>query len=330
MHYINTLTEGQQVKEIYLVKKVTSALTKSGKQYLSVLLSDKTGTLDAKIWDPASPGIAEFEAMDYIWVGGEIVVFNNANQLNIRQARKAREGEYLPKDYMPTSDRDVDEMYEELMRLIRSVKSPYYQQLLYSFFQDPEFQKRFCFHSAAKSVHHGFVGGLLEHTLSVAKICSFYAKHYAFLDRDLLLTAAICHDIGKLEEIAPFPVNDYTDDGQLLGHIVIGVGMIREKIRDIPDFPKIKENELVHCILSHHGELEYGSPKKPALCEALALSFADITDARMETMREAIYSQLSPSMAWKGFHKFLDTNIRATSDVSQRLMNAKTEEDPEN
>ncbi len=313
MRFINTFSDGTQIKDIYLVRKVNALQTKTGRAYWSVTLQDKTGSVEAKVWEPDSPGIEEFEVMDYIFVGGEVTIFNNANQVNIRQARKARDGEYDPADYLPCSSQNIEEMYEELMRLIGSVKAPYMNTLLMHFFGDADFKKKFCFHSAAKSVHHGFVGGLLEHTLSVAKVCSYFAKHYPFLDRDLLVTAAICHDIGKLKELTPYPANDYTDEGQLLGHIMIGANMISEAIRDIPDFPQIKANELLHCILSHHGELEFGSPKKPAICEAMALSFADNMDAKMETLKEALYDQPGNTTAWRGFHKFLDTNIRGTS-----------------
>lgn len=313
MRYINTLTEGEQVKEIYLVRKITQGVTKNGKPYLSVTLLDKTGTLEGKIWDPDSPGIEDFSEGDYVSVTGEINVYNNNNQIKITHLRKASEGEYIPADYLPSSDQDIDEMYNELMRLINSVKTDYMKELLLSFFGDEAFAKRFKFHSAAKSVHHAFVGGLLEHTLSVAKVCNFFAKHYPFLDRDLLLTAAICHDIGKLDELSPYPVNDYTDEGQLVGHIVISAEMVRDHIKDIPHFPDIKKRELIHCILAHHGELEFGSPKKPALCEAVALSFADNVDAKMETMKEAIYNMPTTNIGWKGFNRFLDTNVRATS-----------------
>lgn len=313
VRYINTLSDGCQVKDIYLVRKVNALQTKTGRAYWSVTLQDKTGSVEAKVWEPDSPGIEEFDVMDYIFVGGEVTVFNNANQVNIRQARKAREGEYDPSDYLPCSQQDIGEMYEELMRLIGSVKAPYMKELLMYFFGDEGFKKRFCFHSAAKSVHHGFVGGLLEHTLSVAKVCSYFSKHYPFLDRDLLVTAAICHDIGKLEELTPYPANDYTDAGQLLGHIMIGANMVQDAIKGIPDFPAVKANELLHCILSHHGELEFGSPKKPAICEAMALSFADNMDAKMETLKEALYDQPGNRTAWRGFHKFLETNIRGTA-----------------
>lgn len=313
MQYINELKEGQKVSDIYLVKKVTHAQAKNGKEYWSVTLQDKTGTVDGKIWDPGSPAINDFENMDYIWVGGEVTVFNNANQINIRQTRLADAGSYSPADYVPCSERDIDEMYAELMGFVNSVKTPYFNALLLTFFDDDDFKKRFCYHSAARSVHHGFVGGLLEHTLSVTRVCDFFAKNYPILNRDLLLTAAICHDIGKLDELSPYPTNDYTDDGQLIGHIVIGANMVRDAIRNIEGFPKIRENELIHCILSHHGELEFGSPKKPSLAEAVALSFADNTDAKMETMKEALNTSGARGTEWMGFNRYIESNIRRTA-----------------
>lgn len=311
MHYIETLREGERVNEIYLCKNKQSALTKAGKPYEALILQDKTGTLDAKIWEPGSVGIDEFEALDYIAVMGDITSFQGNLQLNVKRVRKVQEGEYDPKDYLPVSSRDIDEMYDELKKLIASVTNPYLKQLLASFFlEDADFEKRFKFHSAAKSVHHGFVGGLLEHTLGVAKNCDYFAKTYPILNRDLLLSAAIFHDIGKLEELSTFPENDYTDEGQLLGHIMIGAEMVGERIRTIPGFPKGLANELKHCILAHHGELEYGSPKKPALAEALALSFADNIDAKMETVREIFASVPENNLEWQGYNRLLESNIR--------------------
>ena len=318
MKYINTFQEGTQVKDVYLCKRAQSAMTKAGKHYMNVSLQDKTGMVDAKIWDPDSPGIGDFEEMDYVWVIGEVVIFNDKNQLNIRQIRRAGQREYDPADYMPTSRKPVNDMLDSLLGHIETVEAPYMKKLLYHFFVDDQrFCASFCSHSAAKSVHHGFIGGLLEHTLSVTGICSFFASNYPFLDRDLLITAAILHDIGKVKELSPFPRNDYTDEGQLLGHISIGAYMVWDVIRDIEDFPEIKAHELIHCMLSHHGELEFGSPKKPALVEALALSFADNVDAKMETMREALYQNPGNySLKWQGVNKYIDSNIRRTS-VSQ-------------
>ena len=315
MKFIETLREGERINEIYLCKSKQAALTKSGKPYDNVLLQDKTGTLDAKIWDPGSVGIDEFDALDYVAVTGDVTSFQGNLQLSIKRVRKVGEGEYEPENYLPVSDKDIDEMYQEMMGYIASVKNPYLSRLLHMFFDDAAFAKAFKFHSAAKSVHHGFVGGLLEHTVSVTRNCNYFAQNYPFLNRDLLLTAAMFHDIGKLKELSTFPANDDTDDGQLLGHIMIGAEWIGEKIREIDGFPEVLANELKHCILAHHGELEYGSPKKPALVEALALSFADNLDAKMETVREVLAGVPENNLQWQGFNRLLDTNIRRTSTI---------------
>lgn len=313
MKYIESLREGERINEVYLCKFKQAALTKAGKPYDNVILQDKTGTLDAKIWDPGSVGIDEFDAMDYVAVTGDITSFQGNLQLSIKRVRKVGEGEYDPKDYLPATDKNVDEMYAELMGFVNSVKNPYLSRLLHSFFDDVDFGKAFKFHSAAKSVHHGFVGGLLEHTVSVTRNCDYFAQNYPFLNRDMLLTAAMFHDIGKLKELSTFPENDYTDAGQLLGHIIIGTEWIGEKIREIDGFPEVLANELKHCILAHHGELEYGSPKKPALVEALALSFADNLDAKMETVRELLNNVPDNNLTWQGYNRLLESNIRKTS-----------------
>ena len=315
MKFIETLREGERINEIYLCKFKQAALTKSGKPYDNVILQDKTGTLDAKIWDPGSVGIDEFDAMDYVAVTGDVTSFQGNLQLSIKRVRKVGEGEYEPENYLPVTDKDIDEMYKEMMGYINSIKNPYLSKLLHMFFDDEAFAKAFKFHAAAKSVHHGFVGGLLEHTVSVTRNCNYFAENYPFLNRDLLLTAAMFHDIGKLKELSTFPENDYTDAGQLLGHIMIGAEWIGDKIREIDGFPVVLANELKHCILAHHGELEYGSPKKPALVEALALSFADNLDAKMETVREILAGVPENNLQWQGFNSLLDSNIRRTSTI---------------
>lgn len=313
MKYISTLREGERINEIYLCKSKQAAMTKNGKPYDNVILQDKTGTLDAKIWDVGSVGIEEFEAMDYIAITGDITSFQGNLQCSIKRARKVGEGEYDPADYLPVSDKDIDAMYNELMGYIDSVKNQYLSKLLHSFFDNEEFERRFKFHSAAKSVHHGFVGGLLEHTLGVTKNCDYFSNMYPVLNRDLLITAAIFHDIGKLKELSTFPENDYTDAGQLLGHIMIGAEWVGGAIRTIDGFPVVLANELKHCILAHHGELEFGSPKKPALVEALALSFADNIDAKMETFRELLVNVPENDLDWQGYNRFMETNFRRTS-----------------
>lgn len=314
MRYIKDLREGIRITEVYLCKTKQILIAKSGKEYGSLILQDKTGTTDAKIWDLGSPGIGDFDALNYVVIDADVNTFNDKIQLNVRRIRKAMPGEYIESDYVPVSSKDIDKMYNDLKEKIFSIKDTNYSLLLSKFFiEDTAFADRFKTASAAKSVHHGFVGGLLEHTLSVANMCDYFCSTYPLLKRDLLITAAIFHDIGKIEEISAFPENDYTDAGQLLGHIVIGSTMIYEKAKTIDAFPEKKLNELVHCILSHHGELEYGSPKRPALLEAFALNFADNTDAKMETVIEEL-SRAGDNTSWLGYNKMLETNIRKTSE----------------
>ena len=313
MKYIESFREGERVSGIYLCKNRQSALTKTGKAYENVILQDKTGTADAKIWDPNSQGIDDFANLDYVDIVADVTSFQGQMQLNIKRARKAREGEYNPVDYLPVSSKDINEMYQELLGFVAKVKNPYLSQLLKSLFvEDKDFVKAFKFSSAAKTVHHGFVGGLLEHTLSVTKLCDYYISYYPMINGDLLYTAAMCHDIGKVYELSAFPANDYTDEGQLLGHIMIGAEMVGDRIRQIPGFPVKLGNELKHCILAHHGELEYGSPKKPALLEAIALNFADNTDAHMQTMIEALKAA-GENQGWLGYNRLFESNIRKTS-----------------
>ena len=312
MRFINTLREGDSVRSIYLCKNKRTAETRNGRQYDNLTLQDKTGTLDGKVWDPNSGGIADYDEMDFIEVFGEVVSYNNNLQLNIKQLRKPYEDEYNVADYLPSSEKNIETMYAELLSYIKQVENKYLRQLLeYYFVKDEKFIKVFKGHSAAKSVHHGFAGGLLEHTLSIVKMCAYYVSAYPLLSKDLLFTAAIFHDIGKTKELSAFPENDYTDDGQLLGHIVIGVEMISEGVRSIEGFPAKLASELKHCVIAHHGELEYGSPKKPALPEAVALHYADATDAKMQTLAEIFKDKEGTD--WRGFNRILDSNVRKSS-----------------
>ena len=315
MKFIKELKEGDRVFDIYLCKHKQEAVTKNGKPYESVILQDKTGTIDAKVWEPNNPGIGDYDDLDYIEVYGDVTNFQGQLQISVKRIRVCREGEYNPSDYLPVSSKGIDTMYNELKTLIGSIKNTYLHQLLQDLFiEDADFVKKFCNSSAAKTVHHGFVGGLLEHTLGVTKLCDYYCSAYPILQRDLLLTAAMCHDIGKVKEISAFPVNDYTDDGQLLGHIVMGAQMLGERAAKIDGFPHNLLAELQHCILAHHGELEYGSPKKPALVEAVALNLADNTDARMETITE-IFAANKSKKEWLGYNKLFESNLRRTDEV---------------
>ncbi|MBR1471181.1 MAG: HD domain-containing protein [Lachnospiraceae bacterium] len=312
MRYIKDLAEGNKIQGIYYCKSKLSTETKNGKPYESVMLQDKTGMLDAKVWEPYSPAIHEYEAGDYIEVTGDVIMFNNARQAKLSRIRRCREDEYDPADYMPMTRKNIDGMYTELLGLVDSVSNPFIKRLLDAFFRDEAFAKEFKKASAAKTVHHGFIGGLLEHSLNVASLCSHMCEMYPVLNRNLLVGAALLHDVGKVRELSAFPENDYTDEGQLLGHIIIGAQMVAEQIRQIEGFPAELSAEIQHCILAHHGELEYGSPKKPAIIEALALNLADNMDAKIETFTEVLEN--NEKEGWLGYNKFLDSNLKRTRD----------------
>ena len=313
MRYIESLREGDHVSGIYLCKNKVDAKTKNAKTYYSLVLQDRTGTVDGKVWDLSS-GIDHFEAMDYIHLDGDVVIYQGAPQLNIRRIRRAREGEYDPAEYLPVSPYDEKAMFDRILGYVSGIKHPALKKLAESFFvDDADFVKEFRKHSAAKSVHHSFVSGLLQHTLRVTELCDFYCRRYPMIQRDLLITGALLHDIGKLQELGPFPVNDYTDDGQLLGHILLGYGMVKEHIGRIAGFPKKTASELLHLILSHHGELEFGSPKKPALLEAVALHYADNTDAKLESMSEFLSGAANGD--WLGYQRLWESNVRRTTPL---------------
>lgn len=322
MTFIKEYKEGNKFFGIYLCKSKQILKTKAGKTYYSLILQDKTGVIDGKVWELTN-GIAEFEALDFIMVDGMVTTFQGSRQVNISRIRQAQEGEFDPKEYIPASKYDIEEMYEQLKGYIASVKEPHLNRLCEMIFiENKDIMKCFKEHSAAKSVHHGFIGGLLQHTLAVTKLCDFFAANYKILDRDLLITAAMFHDIGKLYELSAFPSNEYTDDGQLLGHIFLGAEWIGKWVQEIPGFPVVLASELRHCILAHHGELEYGSPKKPSIAEAMVLNFADNADAKLQTTAE-LYEKSDPTLAWLGFNRLLDANIRQSSGYLEKRKNEK-------
>ncbi|NLK38280.1 MAG: HD domain-containing protein [Epulopiscium sp.] len=309
MRYIKELREGENVVEHYLCKSRQVLKSRAGKSYLSLKLQDKTGTVDAKVWD-MSNDIKSFEENDFIKIDANVIVYQNDLQLNVKKIRRSMEGEYDPMDYIPCSEKNIDSMYQELLGYIRTIKSPYIKKLLeIIFLKHPVVSKRFKTHSAAKNIHHGYMGGLVEHTLSVTQICDFVAPRYKFVDRDILIASAMLHDVGKVLELSEFPVNDYTDDGQLLGHLIIGAEMIKDAAAQIEGFPKQLESLLKHCMLSHHGEYEYGSPKLPKTIEAFILHCADNLDAKTKVIEEMLEND-STQGSWAGYQKMLQRNIR--------------------
>lgn len=311
MRYINELREGESVVGHYLCKTKQTLKSRAGKSYYSLKLQDKTGTIDAKVWD-LNRDINSFEENDFIKIDGTVLIYNNEPQLNVRRIRKSMEGEYDPMDYIPSTEKDIDAMLKELLGYINTIQEPYIKALLEEiFYQNEEVKRCFRTHSAARTMHHSYLGGLVEHTLSVTQICDFMAGRYKKVNRDLLVATAMLHDVAKVKELSQFPTNEYTDAGQLLGHIVMGAEMVHEAAMKIPGFPKTLENLIKHSILSHHGEYEYGSPELPKTIEAFILHCADNMDAKTKAMEEAIAGKTNQG-EWVGYQRIMQRNIRTS------------------
>ncbi len=311
MRYINELREGENVVGHYLCKSKQTLKSRAGKSYYSLKLQDKTGLLDGKVWD-LNNEIKSFEENDFIKIDGTVIIYNNEPQINIRRIRKSQEGEYDPMDYIPSTEKDTNEMCKKLLGYIDTIDNKYIKKLLDEIFnKNKTVADNLKKHSAARTLHHGYLGGLLEHTLSVTEICDFMSNRYKRVDRDILICSAMLHDIGKIYELSQFPINEYTDDGQLLGHIFIGAEMVHDAAAKIEGFPAELESIIKHCILAHHGEFEYGSPELPKTIEAFILHCADNMDAKVKAIEEAIDGD-STQGRWVGYNKMMQRNIRKT------------------
>jgi len=313
MRYIEELKDNERVLGHYYCKSKQSLKTKSNKTYLSLQLQDKTGMIDAKIWE-LNNEIQSFEEKDFIKIDGQVVVYNNQYQIKISKVRKSNEGEYDERDFVPTTDKDVENLYNKMVELINSVSNSYIKKLLENIFvADKEVIKIVKSNSAAKSMHHGYMGGLIEHLVSVAEICDFLCTRYKHANRDIIIAGALLHDIGKIYELSPFPENDYTDDGELLGHIVMGVEIITKEAATIDGFPKELLSLIKHCVVSHHGEYEFGSPQLPKIIEAMIVHAADNLDSKVKMYEEAL-EKSDPYKTWVGFHHVLRRNLRKSSN----------------
>jgi len=314
MRYLSELKEDEQIIEHYLCKFKQSQKTRSGKTYYSLKLQDKTAIIDAKVWE-LNKDIANFEEGDMIKIDGIVQSYQTELQIKINKIRPSREGEFVPSDFIPTTEKDIEEMYAQLTAIIKTVENTHIKTLLENIFiKDTARVNMIKTHAAAKSMHHGYLGGLLEHILSVTEICDFMSPRYKYVNRDILLAGALLHDIGKIYELMPMPRSEYTDDGQMLGHIILGVEMVAMEVAQIEGFPHQLASLIKHLIISHHGEYAFGSPKLPSTSEAILLHYADNMDAKLKTFEEVIEKDATPG-PWTGYHKALERYIRK-SDFS--------------
>jgi 3'-5' exoribonuclease len=286
--YVNELKPNQLVETSFLVQSKEIRQKKGGELYLSLFLADRTGELDAKMWDNVSDVLNEFERDDFVKVKGIIQVFHNKPQMTIHKVRRMDESEVQFTDYFPSSKRDAGEMWLELRGIVAAMSNPHLKGLLEAVLNDEEIARRYRLAPAAKQIHHAFLGGLIEHVLSVCGMAKAAAAHYANIDSDLLISGAVLHDIGKIYELNYERGFSYSDEGQLIGHISIAMRMVGDKLRGLPDFPPLVRSLVEHMILSHHGKLEFGSPKVPQFPEALLLHYLDDLDSKMEAMRALI------------------------------------------
>ncbi|MDR1067484.1 MAG: HD domain-containing protein [Clostridiales bacterium] len=309
MRYIADLKEDERVTEHYFCKQKQSLKSRAGKTYLSLKLQDKTGVIDAKVWDLTNE-IQSFEEHDYIKINGIALTYQNEIQLKINRVRKSEPNEIDPLDYVPSTDKNIDALYDAIVEYIRSIEDPFIREMMELILvEDKTAAEAFKRRSAAKSLHHGYMGGLIEHTLNVTQICDFMSGRYKFVNRDILIAGAILHDIGKIYELSDFPENDYTDDGQLMGHLIIGADIIEKTANRIEGFPNDVKTLLRHCVLAHHGEYEYGSPKLPKTIEAFILYCCDNADAKIKMFEETIENDRSQGV-WSQYHRMLERNIR--------------------
>jgi 3'-5' exoribonuclease len=285
--FLEELSEGELVQDVFLVKQSLLKTSRSGSLYMDLKLADKSGTVNAKLWDASRQLHESFGADDFIMVRANVESYMGRPQLVISHVKKAEEEKIDLADFLPASERDTEEMRGELQELIGEVKDPSLNALLKAFFEDKDFARSFAQCPAAVSLHHAFLGGLLEHTLGVARMALDTAERYPLLDRDMLLAGALLHDLGKVEEIEHARAFKYSDRGSLIGHLVMGAAEIEKRAAKIKDFPQETLTQLQHLILSHHGQYEFGSPKLPMTAEAMALHYLDNLDAKMQAFREA-------------------------------------------
>ena len=307
--FVSGLVPNEPVTTYFLVTHKEIRQKKSGESYLSLSLADRTGEIEAKMWDNVGEVIATFERDDFVKVKGLTQVFQNRHQFTVHKLRRLEDHEIEPADYFPCSKRDAEEMFTELQGIIASMGNQHLRLLLEAIFADEQIARLYKRAPAAKTIHHAYLGGLLEHVLSLCTLCRTMAAHYPGLDLDLLLTAAMVHDIGKIEELSFDRSFSYTTPGQLLGHIVIGLRMVDDKIRSLPDFPPKLRLLLEHIILSHHGELEFGSPKVPVFAEALLFHHLDNLDSKMEAMRCAVEKDRHVDGEFTGWVHALERSI---------------------
>ncbi len=327
--FVNEIKENDKVESIFLVKQKSISFTKAGNPYLNLTMIDKTGEVNGKVWEQAEKLAKLFQKDDFVKIKSTAVTYQNSLQLNISSIIPLSPSEIDITNFLPQAKNDIEQTFLKLKAIIEEVSNAHLKKLLDLFITDDQLIRLFKIAPAAKKMHHVYLGGLLEHTLSLSNLILQISKHYEGLNVDLLLTGGILHDIGKIHELTYSRSFDYSDSGRLIGHITLGVEMINEKIRLIPDFPQELAVELRHLIISHHGEYQYGSPKRPKTLEAFILYYLDDLDAKVEEIQSFIQREEENQTKCAGYHQMLERFIYKTLD-SKDHKDSESKQEEEN
>jgi 3'-5' exoribonuclease len=312
---------------------------KTGEPYLALTLGDRSGQLEAKMWDNVDEVLNAFEQDDFLKIKGLVNKYKNRFQLTVHKLRKLGETEIDFSDYLPKTTRNIDELWQTLAEFVASFQNPHLKALVRAFMSDPEIAAAYRNAPAAKTLHHAYIGGLLDHVVSLFRSCDLVCRNYPQINRDLLLTGVFLHDIGKIHELTYNRSFSYTTRGQLLGHMIIELEMLQAKLALVPDFPPELKTLLEHLIISHHGEYEFGSPKLPMFPEALLLHYMDDLDSKMEAMRAQFEREADVDSPWTGYNaslgrpllnsaKFLTPKAASAPDDSPSAAEAEDKAQP--
>ena len=306
---LNTLSKNDQVDHFLLIKRIELRNTRSGSSYLSTELGDKTASMNANVWEGFFEVADKAKIGDVVKVVGSIEEFQGALQIRVSSIKLASPKDKVsPIDFLPVSSRDLEVMKNEFNQRIKNITNEFLSQLLKQIFSDERFEK-FCLAPAGKSWHHAYIHGLIEHTLEIIKICELMCEFHSELNRDLLISGAMLHDIGKTEELSYNSAFEYTDEGKLIGHIVIAAAMVKDEMKKVSDFPKELEDNLLHLILSHQGKLEHASPVVPKTIEAITLYQADELSAKVNAYKNAVNAEIKGDSNWTRFISLADTDL---------------------
>ncbi len=302
--FVSDIVAGEGVDDLFVLVDKSMAHKRDGNPFLNLTLADKSGQIKGVVWDNVAHIAAAAQTGDFVRVGAQAGDYRGVLQLVVKTMAAVPAEGVAPEDFLPATARNVDKMFERLKAATDTIVSKPLVDLMTALWEDPDIVKRFKRAPAAKMMHHAYVGGLLEHTLSMVLLADKIAGHYGGVDRDMLLVGTVLHDIGKIRELAYRHSLDYTDQGRLLSHIILGIELVNEKIRNIPDFPEEKAALIKHMIISHHGAREFGSPEPPKTIEAVLLNYIDEIDSRVNGIREFMADD-DPNSSWTAYHRLL-------------------------